>query len=272
MDIFHSIILGSLQGITEFLPISSDGHLVLAEKFLNLKMEGLKSFDVLLHMGTFLAILVYFWKDVWQLIKTFFLLIARKVSFKDPYARLIFYIIIGTIPAVLLGFFGGDYMDGTFRSVKWTGIFMLIMALVFVFAEAGYRTYKGNTKSDLNWKNVLIIGVAQAFALLPGISRSGSTIAASIFQGVDRAYAARFSFLLGLPAMLGAGFLTSAKTFSETGKIISNVEFWPAIFGFLFAFGFGILCISFLMKFLKKHSLLVFAIYLLIVGEIVISL
>lgn len=271
MDLFHSLILGAVQGITEFLPISSDGHLVLAEKFLGLKMEGLKSFDVLLHMGTFLAILVYFRKDVWQIIKTFFLLIARKVSTKDPYVRLIFYIVIGTIPAVLLGFFGGDYMDSTFRNIKWTGIFMIIMAAVFIFAEAGSRTHK-DKKSDLNWKNVVVIGIAQAFALLPGISRSGSTISAAIFQGIDRAYAARFSFLLGLPAMFGAGLLTSTKTYLETGKIIENVEFLPALLGFLSSFSFGLLSIFFLMKFLKKHSLIVFAIYLLVVGGTVLFL
>lgn len=269
MNIYQSLILGILQGITEFLPVSSDGHLVLAEKILGLKMEGLKSYDVLLHMGTFLAILVYFWKDVWRMIKTFFLLIVRKVSTKDPYVRLIFYIIIGTIPAVLLGFFGGDFMDSTFRNMKWTGIFMIIMAAVFIFAEAGQRTYK-NKKSDLNLKNVVVIGIAQAFALLPGISRSGSTISAAIFQGIDRAYAARFSFLLGLPAMLGAGLLTATKTYLSTGKIIENVEFLPALLGFISAFGFGILSIFFLMKFLKKHSLIWFAVYLVLMGLFVV--
>ncbi|MFA6992124.1 MAG: undecaprenyl-diphosphatase UppP [Candidatus Gracilibacteria bacterium] len=267
MTIIDALILGILQGITEFLPISSDGHLVIVEQLMKLDMEHLKSFDVLLHMGTLLAIIVYFWKDVIALIKAFFLFIFGKLSKDDPYVKLIFLIVIGTIPAVFAGLFLGDYIDLYLRSVSFTGVFMILMAFTYIFSEMAYKNHQ-TKKSELNFKQVFVIGILQAMALLPGISRSGSTISAAIFQGVDRSYAARFSFLLGLPAILGAGVLTGLKDVMGVTASYQIYNFPAFAVGFFISFIFGLISIWALMKLLKKHSLLVFAIYLLALGVV----
>lgn len=260
---FEALILGVLQGITEFLPISSSGHLVLGEHFLGLDMEGLKSFDVLVHVGTLLAIIVYFWKDFIGLLKAFFMFFVGKID--KEYGKLVGFIVIGTIPAVFLGLFGGDFIDSVFRDVKMVGLMMLLVGVVFILGEYVNKKVK---KSDLNWWKVIIIGCAQALALIPGVSRSGSTIVAGLFNGVEREKAARFSFLLGMPVIAGAGLLT-LLSIPQTGGWGSNVEVMPSevmIIGLLSSFIAGLVSVALLMKFLKKHTLLVFAVYLILVG------
>ncbi|MFC1616136.1 undecaprenyl-diphosphate phosphatase [Patescibacteria group bacterium] len=288
MDWIDALILGALQGVTEFLPISSSGHLVLGEHFLGLKIEVLKSFDVIVHMATLLAILIYFWRDVWGMIKGFFMLIGGKAKFNDPYSKLIFYIIIGTIPAVFLGLFAEDWIDTNFRNVEAVGIFMFIVGIIFILGEFTYKRfheessvkekfldkvdeardciepggYESTEIRGLTWWKAIIIGVAQSIALVPGVSRSGSTIVAGLFQGIKRSQAARFSFLLGIPAIAGAGLLTAIKM----GGDGSQVDILPMIIGFVASFLFGLFSVWFLMQFLKKHSLIVFSVYLIALG------
>ncbi len=257
MNFLDSLILGGLQGVTEFLPISSSGHLVIVEKFLGLDVENLKSFDVIVHMGTLLAILVYFWNDVKGMIMACGRFCVGKLEFSDRYAKLILFLIIGTIPAVALGIFG-DALDAHFRNVKSVGILMLAVAFVFLLAEFIYKKTAQKKSEVTKWHQALIIGLAQAFALIPGISRSGSTISAGLFQGIERSSAARFSFLLGIPAIVGAGLLTGLKI-SENGGI--DISAGVLFTGFLSSFLFGLLSVYFLMKFLKKHTLIVFAVY-----------
>ena len=263
MEWTQALILGILQGITEFLPISSSGHLVLGEHFLGLDMEGLKSFDVLVHVGTLLAIIVYFWKDVLGLIRAFFKFFIGKID--DEYGKLVIYIVIATIPAVIMGLLGGDAIDSIFRDTKMVGLMMLIVGSVFMFGEYVNKKVK---KSELNWWKGLIIGCAQALALIPGVSRSGSTIVMGLFQGIELEKAARFSFLLGISAIAGAG-LQTLLSIPQTGGWGSNVAVIPKnimIIGVVSSFIAGLLSVSFLMKFLKNHSLLVFAVYLIILG------
>ncbi len=289
MKIIDSLILGAVQGVTEFLPISSSGHLVLGEHYLDLNVEMLKSFDVVVHMGTLLAILVYFWKDIWGMLCAVGRLFAGRLKLKDPYARLIFFIIIGTIPAVIVGLFFEDLIDSTFRNVKSVGAWMMVVGVIFVIGEYTYKRvhceaglgqkiaekvddardcvqpggYENPEIRGMKWWKVIVIGLAQAMALIPGVSRSGSTIVAGLFQGISRSSAARFSFLLGIPAMAGAGLLTALKI-PENGGLI--VDIWPLFIGFFTSFVFGLLSVTFLMKFLKKNSLIVFAIYLIALG------
>ena len=283
MEIIDSLILGAVQGVTEFLPISSSGHLVLGEHYLDLNVEMLKSFDVVVHIGTLLAILVYFWRDIWGMLCAVGRLFAGRLKLKDPYARLIFFIIIGTIPAVIVGLFFEDLIDSTFRNVKAVGAWMMVMGIVFVMGEYSYkRWHKGFAEKvddvrdyvqpggyespevrGMKWWKVIVIGLAQALALIPGVSRSGSTIVAGLFQGISRSSAARFSFLLGIPAMAGAGLLTALKI-PENGGL--GLDIWPLIIGGLTSFVFGLLAVAFLMKFLKKNSLIIFAIYLIALG------
>lgn len=291
MDLFQSFILGALQGITEFLPISSSGHLVLGEHFFGLNTAALKSFDITVHMGTLLAILIYFWKDVWKMIKTFFELITGKTSLSNPYAKLILYIVIGTIPAVIAGLLLNDWIDENFRNIKTVGTFMILVGSTFYLGEYVYqRYYQSSLKTvivktvnkikdffsseggneevqGLNLRKAIVIGCAQSIALLPGVSRSGSTIVAGLFQGVERSSAARFSFLLGIPVIAGAGILTFM---GDGSAIVEAVPYSSLAIGFITSFVFGMLSISFLMHFLKRFSLNIFAVYLVIVGVITI--
>ncbi len=262
MDLFDAFLLGALQGITEFLPISSSGHLVLLEDFLGLNVEQLLSFDVIVHMGTLLAVFIYFWKDIWKMIKTIFNLFVGKLDMKDPYTKLILFIIIGSVPAVAAGLLLGDYITEVFRDTRSVAFMMLGLAIVFLFAEwVSKKKYQKIEGKKLNWWMALIIGCAQALALIPGISRSGSTIVAGLFQGVSRQDAARFSFLLGIPVILGAGLFTfmDIQSIDPTSQLVSNGSL---MVGFLSSFVFGIASVSFLMAYLKKHTLMVFSIYL----------
>ena len=266
MSYLDALILGVLQGITEFLPISSSGHLVLGEHWLGLSVESLKAFDVFVHVATLLAILIYFWKDVKELVYAFFRFVMGKLKQNDPYARLVLFIIIGTIPAVLVGLFGEEWIDGIFRNPRNVAAAMMIVGFVFLLGEYTYK--RGGKKDNLKkmkWWQAVFIGVAQAVALIPGVSRSGSTIITGLFQGIDRSEAARFSFLLGIPAMAGAGLLTAMKI-PENGGFDLGSDVVPILIGFVAALVFGLISVSFLMKFLKKHSLFVFAIYLIILG------
>lgn len=271
MEIVDSLILGALQGVTEFLPISSSGHLVLGEHYLDLNVEMLKNFDVVVHIGTLFAILVYFWKDVWGMLKVIGRFFVGRLEMKDPYVRLIFFIVIGTIPAVLAGLFLEDWIDASFRNVKSVGMWMMIVGVIFVFGEYAYRRWHKSFLADyaseevrgMQWWKAIVIGLAQALALIPGVSRSGSTIVAGLFQGISRSAAARFSFLLGIPAIAGAGLLTALKI-PENGGLM--VDIWPLFVGLFTSFVFGLLSVAFLMRFLKRNSLIVFAIYLVAVG------
>lgn len=262
----EALILGALQGVTEFLPISSSGHLVLGEAVLGLKVETLKSFDVVLHLGTLLAILVYFWKDVEGMTVAFFKFISGKLGKDDPYGKLIIFILIGTVPAVLVGYFGEEYLDATFRNVQSVAVLMIIVGLIFLLAEWVYKKFAARKLDVKSWWQSLIIGLAQALALIPGVSRSGATITAAIFQGIERSSAARFSFLLGIPAMIGAGLLTGLKIFENGGLGTEKLELSAVLIGFFSSLIFGLLSIWLLMKFLKKHGLAIFGIYRIVLG------
>jgi undecaprenyl-diphosphatase len=262
MTILNSIILGALQGITEFLPISSSGHLVLAESVLGLRVEALKSFDVAVHLGTLVSILVYFWGDVCEMIKAFFRIVFLRMK-KDSHEKLVGFIVIGTIPAVIAGLFLGDEIDEIFRGVEMVGVSMMCTAILFLIAE---YVNKKSAKSGVNFIKSLVIGIFQAVALIPGVSRSGSTISAGLIGKMERADAAKFSFLLGIPAIAGAGVLTFMDSSIDTVGLAASSS---VAVGFLVSAIVGFFSIYFLMKFLKKYSLKIFSLYLLIVGSIV---
>lgn len=192
MNIFQAIIFGLVQGITEFLPISSSGHLVISQYIFQLQEPQL-AFDVFLHLSSLVAIFVFFFPKL------------KKITWKE-----IWFIGIGTIPAVVVGLFFKDALEGLFSSVKLVGITLIITGIINLFTDRSLEKMKpGTTKkfAELGWKNALVIGLFQSFALIPGISRSGSTLAGSISQKLDRQSAFDFAFLLAIPAILGAGLL-----------------------------------------------------------------
>ncbi len=246
MTILQAILLGVIQGITEFLPISSSGHLIIFESLFGLKVEELLDFDIALHMGTLLAILIYFRKDIWELL-----------TFKNP--KLIKFILIGTIPAVVIGFLFKDAIEAALRSPFSVSILMITVGILFLLPEKLFV----KKQTNLNLKKSIIIGLAQSLALMPGVSRSGATILSGTWLGLSREEAARFSFLLGSIAIFGAGLL-AAKDLDQV-----TIESSVLAAGFLASFVAGIFSIGFLMKFLKKYSLKVFGVYRILFGLLI---
>jgi undecaprenyl-diphosphatase len=265
MNIIESIILGIVQGLTEFLPVSSSGHLVLAEELLGLTTHNIR-FVVVVHLGSLLAVLAVYRVQVGQIIRGLYKGRIRcrkgKWKFDDPNTRLSWLLVLATIPAGLIGFFFGGMIERVFFQPFWVGIFLVATGLIlfcirFVNPEAG----------GLNWWRAGIIGLAQAAAILPGMSRSGSTIAAGIYSGVEKSRAAEFSFLLSIPVILGAGILEFRKmmdTAPEAGEIVTLLlaAAASAISGYL--------AIRFLLNVINKGKLHYFAYYCWLVALIVI--
>ncbi len=266
MGILDALLLGILQGFTEFLPISSSGHLVIIESYLNLPVENLIGFDVAVHFGTLLAIFVYFRSDFRDLFAAFFgffkMANDQNTDEKTVESRkMIWILIVCTLPAVFVGLLLGDYLEAMFRTTQSVAVMMLVVAFYFVLAE---QIGEKMADKKITMKTGLIIGVAQAFALISGVSRSGSTIATGIFQGINRQSAARFSFLLGSVAITAATVLSVYKVME--GKIY--LPGWDLIVtGVLSSFVAGYIAVSVLMRFLRKHSLNVFAVYLLVLSS-----
>lgn len=281
MSILQSVILGLVQGLTEFIPVSSSGHLVLVSEIFGWEDQGI-AFDIVLHLATLVAVVVYFWREWGRMLKSFGIWFASlfspslrsKISKED--GKLFLYILIGTIPAVPAGLFLEEYIEGYFRSIFWVSLFMILTGLLFVVLERGRRFYKhkreekgqeefGTDKiSELGILKSLFIGVMQSLGIFPGVSRSGITIAGGFLSGLSRQAAARFSFLLSVPAIIGAGTIgikeISGKGFN--GGILP-IHF---IIGFAVSLFAGYFSIKWMLRFLKHEKLYVFAIYLIMLG------
>lgn len=255
MSVIQAIILGLIQGLTEFIPVSSSGHLVLAHKLLGVTEQGL-AFDVALHFGTLLALLIYFWKDLWAYFSALF-----KKNEKTHQAYLL---IAATIPAAAIGLLLESKAESQFRSARLVGVTMLLFGCLMLVAEWYYRRESRHAKLEqANAKQALGMGFAQAAAIVPGVSRSGSTITAGLFLGMDRVAATRFSFLLGVPITAGAVL----KIFTESSAL-SQVRAEMNIFfiGALVAFISGVWAIKFMISYLSKHGLHIFAYYRIALG------
>ena len=271
LDILSAIILGAVQGISEFLPISSSGHLVLVPALLGIE-TGL-AFDTILHIGTLVAIFTFFWKDIINLIKGFILSIIdltegvdifKRELHRVPEKRFAWLIIVGTIPTGIMGILLKDAIETIFRGTLFVGIFLLVTAAVLYYSE---RHSSGQiTQKDMSFKQTLIVGICQGLAVFPGISRSGSTIASGLCLGLNREYAARYSFLLSIPAVIGAG-LIQIKDIATLDASVSVL-----LAGFISSVIFGYLSIKLLMKMIKGWSLDIFAYYCTIIGIITIIL
>ncbi|PID60422.1 MAG: undecaprenyl-diphosphatase UppP [Ignavibacteriae bacterium] len=271
MSIIEAIILGIIQGLTEFLPISSTGHLTVAGKLMNLisvdNPEKWTSFIAVIQLGTLLAIFIYFWNDLWKITVDFLKenIFARK-SFKNQSAnsKMGWYIIIGSIPVVIIGLGFKDIIEGALtKNLYVIGTSLIVLGIILFIAE---KTGKFNKElRDIKWYHALIVGFAQSLALIPGSSRSGTTITAGIFLGFKRETAARFSFLLSVPAILGSGMLQlyEALEYIDTSGMVTLIvaTLASAISGYL--------TIGFLLKFLKSNSTIVFVLYRIIVGAII---
>ncbi len=256
MTIEQIIVLAIVQGVTEFLPISSSGHLILVPKLLHWQDQGFVV-DVMVHVGTLFAILIYFWRDVARIVRGAFELLKGKVT--DD-GRLAIYIVLATIPAVAFGIFlkqlGYTDLERNVAVVAWNTILYGLLMLVADMVGSQNRTL-----SNMTLGSAMIIGVAQALALIPGTSRSGVTITAGRFLGFSRPDCARFSFLLGIPAIAGAGVFTVGDALAS-GEAVTMDAVYCAVLTF-FA---GLAAIAFLMALVKRVSLLPFVLYRMVLG------
>lgn len=264
MSYFESIFLGVLQGLTEFLPISSSGHLVLFEAFFKLKIpeETLKGFDVVLHFGTLLAILYYFRVDlfaIWNGLKK-----AHQTKACNTEAQLFRNLILATIPALFVGFFFNDFLDAYFRNVTMVAVMLFLTGIILFFGE---KFPAQKTETQVGLKSAFLIGLAQSIALIPGVSRSGSTISMAMFLGITREKAARFSFLMAIPAISAATGYILLKAF--LGKIIFP-DISLLLLGFFASLFSSYFCVSFLMHFIRKYPLSIFSWYLWLISGILI--
>lgn len=268
MDIIQAIIMGIVQGLTEFLPVSSSAHLVIVPELLGVKSS--LAFDTLLHVGTLVAVVGYFWRDILAMLKAFLSSLKdlfhgnfRKGVKQDPFKRLTWLVLVGTIPAGLMGILLKDQFESLFNSVTAVGFFLIITGIILWASEwidRKERQKKCKKINEVSFTNSLVIGLFQGFAIAPGISRSGSTIAAGLFLGLERKLAARYSFILSIPAILGAALIQTKDIVS----FHSNVA--VLIFGFLSAAISSYLAVKFMMSYIQKHSLVIFSYYCWIIG------
>ncbi len=263
MNLLQALILGIVQGATEFLPISSSGHLVLVPWLLGWDFEPKAAFvfDVLVQWGTIVAVIAYFWRDLYALARAWLLGLFKREPFADPQAKLAWLLLLATLPAALLGILLKSTVESTFDQPLTVSLFLLGTAALLYFAERGSRPFK--TMQVVTWIDSLWIGLAQSLALFPGISRSGATIAGGLFRGLERAEAARFSFLLSVPAMLGAGVIALTDLFNSA-TIAEQVA--PLLVGFVAASVTGFVAIHWLLRYLQRRRLYVFSIYCVVIA------
>jgi undecaprenyl-diphosphatase len=263
MSIIEAIILGIVQGLTEFLPISSSAHLVLVPFLLNWKLEPNIAFvfNILVQVGTLAGVVAFFWKDLWEILTHFLRGIFQRQPFQTEPARLGWLLILATLPAGVIGLLIKDLVEAAFASPFATAIFLIITAILLVTAELfnKYRVRRGiSPRKQAAWQEALIMGFGQALAIFPGISRSGATITAGMLRDLDRPTAARFSFLMSIPVMLAAGVIASLDLL-EIGNVLDSAI--PITAGFITSAIIGYLSIAWLLRYLIRHSLLIFAIY-----------
>ena len=274
MTTLSAILQGILQGLTEFLPVSSSGHLSLYQYFTGISSEGSVTFSVMLHMGTLLAVIIAFRKTIWELLKEFIGIFAdlfRGRLFRGPVSpqrRMLYLLMLSCVPLLLVlpvqDFIKSISAD---NDIIIEGICFLITATLLTMAD---RCRKGNKKAgNMTVKDSVVIGFAQCVATLPGISRSGSTISAGLLRGLDRGYAVSYSFILGLPAVLAAGLLDLKDVVSGGGM---DIAWGTALIGMLFAAVFGLLAIGLVKWLIKSDKFRIFAVYTLIIGVLTLGI
>ena len=261
----QAIILGLLQGATEFIPVSSSGHLVLVPWLLGWAEPGL-AFDAVVHWGTLLAIGGYFWRDI-ALLASAWLQGWHARSWTEPHARLAWLILLGTLPAVVLGLLLEGWFEALFSAPPAVAGFLLATGLLLIVSERLGRRERG--EEQLQWLDALFIGLGQAVAIAPGISRSGATIGVGLLRGMRREAAARFSFLLAIPVVLGAGLVEVAQLVASGP---AEGEWLTLALGFITAAASGYLSIRFLLRYLRRRSLYLFALYCCAAGFIALAL
>ncbi|MGE5680015.1 MAG: undecaprenyl-diphosphatase UppP [Bacillota bacterium] len=275
MNLLQAILFGIIQGLSEFLPISSTAHLTLTGKLLindiiDQYPDRWTAFMAVIQLGTLLAVLIYFRNDLINIIREFIKdNLTHRKSFKDQgiNSRMGWYIVIGTLPVVIIGLVFKDYIEGAFtKNLIVISLSLIILGILLAIAEK-VSSFRKDI-NHLSWVDSLVVGIAQSFALIPGSSRSGTTITAGLFLGFTRETAARFSFLLSIPAVLASGLLELKESLPFLDKTMTL----NLVFATLAAFISGYFAIDFLLKFLKRKSTFVFVFYRIILGVLILTL
>jgi undecaprenyl-diphosphatase len=261
---FEAIVLGIVQGLTEFLPISSTAHLRIVPAFAGWKDPG-AAFTAVVQLGTMAAVLLYFREDLWRILRTWYASLRDPALRSELDARMGWYIGLGTIPIAIFGFIFKDQIESGGRDLYLIGVALIAFGLIMAAADRLGR--KEREVETLDARDATVIGFAQALALVPGVSRSGSTITAGLFQGLTREAAARYSFLLSIPAVVLSGLFELRKV-GGAGQPGAGA----AVIATLLAFVVGYASIAFLLRYLVRHSLLVFAVYRVALGALVLAL
>ena len=271
MTYLQAVILGLVQGLAEFLPISSSGHLALLENFFGIKESDMLFLTVMLHFGTLIAVFIVFWKDIWELLQELVLTIKDLCTGKGlrlnerPVRKLGVMIIVACIPTALIGVLFGDIFEGLYSKPIAIAIMLICTAILLILAE----TYGGGdrTITNLNFRNSIFVGIVQGIAIVPGISRSGSTLFASLLCKLDREFAVKFVFLISIPTILGSLILELPDGL-EAG--VTGSELGPVIVGVLVAFLSGLFAIKVMLKVVTNRKLKYFSYYLFVVAAAVI--
>lgn len=262
MEWWQSIVLGLVQGLTEFLPVSSSGHLALGKALLDIEVTEDLSFEIITHAATVLATIVVFRKQIWQLLCGLF-----KFKYNDE-TDYIFKIAVSMIPVFVVGVFLKDYVEGIFGSILVVGFALILTAALLFYSDRASvkKSDRGQVRNGIRWWQAFVIGIAQAVAVIPGLSRSGSTISTGILCGVKRESVAQFSFLMVLVPILGEAFLdVVGGDFAA-----SSIGILPLVLGFVSAFLSGLFACRVMIDLVKKASLKWFALYCAVVGMVAI--
>lgn len=263
MELWQSILLGVVQGITEFLPISSSGHLVLVRDFLDVQMKSGLAFDALVHLATTCAVVLYFWRDILSLLQTLFRKLGRlPVNEKD--FILLKALLIGTIPAVIGGVLLESFIEANFQSRLPIAFGLFVGAIFFIYAEWRYFNQPKNV--PLTTRNGFVVGLFQMLALIPGLSRSGATIAGGMVLGLSRYDASRFSFLLAIPITAGVGIKKSLELINAPGDVTWGVLLAGAVTAFVLA----LIVIHYFLAFIRRYTLWPFIWYSLVLSLLII--
>ncbi len=264
MDALQAIVLGIVQGLTEFLPVSSTAHLRIVPAFFGWKDPG-AAFTAVVQLGTMAAVLIYFRADLWRIVRTWLASLRRPELRGHIDARMGWFIGLGTIPIAVFGFLFRDQIETGGRNLYLIGCTLIVLGLVLLYAE--HVAKRNRALKEIDGRDATLIGFAQAAALVPGVSRSGATITAGLFAGFDRESAARYSFLLSVPAVVLSGLFEARKIGGEGGAAAL-----PTVIATLLAFVVGYLSIAWLLRYLVRHSTAVFVAYRVALGSLVLVL
>ncbi|AYG04834.1 undecaprenyl-diphosphate phosphatase [Gryllotalpicola protaetiae] len=265
MNLLQAIILGIVEGITEFLPVSSTGHLTIVEKLLGLHVndKGVTAFTAIIQVGAIIAVIVYFWRDIVRLVGAWFRGLANRNARGQDY-RLAWFVIIGTIPIGIIGLLGRHFIAGPLRNLWVVVVALVVWSAVMWFAER--VALKQRSEAKMNLTDAIFIGVVQCFSLVPGVSRSGATISAGLLRGLDRVAATRISFFLSIPALIAAGGFEAATSASD---ISATVGWGATAVGTLVSLIVAYVSIAWLLRLVQRHPITVFIWYRIAVAIVV---